>query len=162
MNSKFLYAATVAVSLISTLAMADEAPVSRSQVQAELHQAIVDGTLRRTEFDIQEPVRQAAVSTTSREQVAIELAQARQARKALVGPLANRTYNPYGTGVLQTSTLARADVKADVRAAQADGTLQRRTDYDDAVSPARRAVVPHAASPTLAQRLKARLSAAQS
>ena len=51
MNSKFLYAATVAVSLISTLAMADEAPPTRAQVNAEVQQARGNGTLQRTDYD---------------------------------------------------------------------------------------------------------------
>lgn len=51
MNSKLLYAATLAVSLISTLAMADEAPLTRAQVNAETQQAIANGTLRRTDYD---------------------------------------------------------------------------------------------------------------
>ena len=36
MNSKLLFAATVAVSLISTLALADEAQLTRAQVNADL------------------------------------------------------------------------------------------------------------------------------
>ena len=51
MNSKFLYVATLAVSLLSTLAMADEAVVSRSQVKAELSKAIANGTRQRTDDD---------------------------------------------------------------------------------------------------------------
>ena len=51
MNSKFLYVATIAVSLLSTLAMADQGVVSRSQVKAELSQAIANDTLQRTDYD---------------------------------------------------------------------------------------------------------------
>ena len=156
MNSKLLYAATIAVSLISTLAMADQAPVSRAQVSAELEQAIANGTLQRTDYDTGSYRPQVLVSTQTRAQVGVELAQARTARKALIGPDANRRYNPFGTQILETSTLARSEVKAEVRQAAASGTLQR-TDYDDAALIARRANA-HAASATFAQRIKAKFS----
>ena len=76
MNSKFLYAATVAVSLISSLAYADEAPVSREQVNAELRQAVANGTLQRTDYDTGSYRPQAVTSNVTRQQVAVELAQA--------------------------------------------------------------------------------------
>ena len=49
MNSKFLYAATLAVSLLGTLVMANEAPAgaapsTHTQVDAELATAIADAT----------------------------------------------------------------------------------------------------------------------
>jgi hypothetical protein len=44
MNSKFLYAATLAFALLSTLAMADEATLGRAQVVAVAQQAINNGT----------------------------------------------------------------------------------------------------------------------
>ena len=158
MNSKFLYAATVAVSLISSLAMADEAPVSRAQVNAELRQAIVDGTLQRSDYSADSYRSVATASTKTRAQVGVELAQAKAARAALVGPNANRTYNPSGTQVLETSTLARSEVKEELREAAANGTLQR-TDYDygDAAQVARSAKA-HAAGTALAQRVKAKFS----
>ena len=154
MNSKFLYAATVAVSLISSLAFADEAPVTRAQVNAETQQAIANGTLRRTDYDVGSYRPQAVTSTVTRQQVAIELAQAKQARKALVGPDANRTYNPFGTQIFETSTLARSEVKNEVLQAAQAGTLQR-TDYDDVASLTRKANQ-HAAAATFAQRFKAK------
>ena len=120
MNSKLLFAATIAISVLSsTVALADEAaPVTREQVKAELSQAIAHNTLQRTDYDADRtPV---AVSTRSRADVAIELAAAKTARKALRGPDANRTYNPYGTEVLAArSTLTRAEVKEDVLEAAA-------------------------------------------
>jgi len=162
MNSKFLYAATVAVSLISTLAMADEAPATRAQVNAELRQAIVDGTLQRSDYPADSYRVTGAASTTTRTQVAVELAQAKAARATLVGPDANRTYNPYGTKIHETSTLARSDVKEEVRELAASGTLQRTDyDYDDAALLARRAHA-HAASVIIAQRVKAKFSRPQS
>lgn len=156
MNSKFLYAATVAVSLISSLAFADEAPVTRAQVNAETQQAIANGTLRRTDYDVGSYRPQELTSNTTRQQVAVELAQAKQARKALVGPDANRTYNPFGTQIFETSTLARSEVKGEVLQAAKAGTLQR-TDYDDVASLTRKANQ-HAASATFAQRFKAKFA----
>ena len=154
MNSKLLFAATVAISVLSsTVALADEAaPVTREQVKAELAQAAANGTLQRTDYDADRtPV---AVSTRSRADVAIELAAAKTARKALRGPDANRTYNPYGTEVLAArSTLTRAEVKEDVLEAAAAGTLQR-TDYDDVAVAARRANQHTAAPAKFAQRVK--------
>lgn len=162
MNSKFLYAATIAVSLISTLAMADEAPLTRAQVNADVQQAIASGALQRTDYDSgsyrAEP--SAVSSGKSRAQVGIELAQAKAARATLIGPDANRTYNQFGTQIHDHSTLARSEVKSDVLAAAANGTLQR-TDYDDAASVARKAKQ-HEASATFAQRFKARFSKNQS
>jgi Domain of unknown function (DUF4148) len=160
MNSKFLYAATVAVSLISTLAMADEAPLTRAQVNAEVQQARANGTLQRTDYDSGSYRPEAVTSSTTRAQVGVELAQAQAARKGLVGPLANSRYNPYGAQVLQTSTLARSEVKNEVLAAAANGTLQR-TDYDDVASMTRQSKQ-HRASGTFAQRFKAKFAKDQS
>lgn len=138
MNSKFLYAATIAVSLVSTLAMADQAPVTRAQVNAETQQAIANGTLRRSDYDVGSYRPQATRSSVTREQVAVALAQDKLARQALIGPYSDRNYNPIGTQIFATSTLARSEVKNEVLQAQANGTLQR-TDYDDAASLARKA-----------------------
>ena len=137
MNARLLYAATIAVSLISTLAMAEQAPLTRAQVIADLQQARADGTLKRTDYDAYRQDR-AAVSTMTRAQVGIELADAQAERKTLIGPDADRNYNPAGTRIREVSTLARATVKEEVREAAANGTLQR-TDYDDTALLARRA-----------------------
>jgi hypothetical protein len=163
MNSKLLFAATVAISVLSSVAMADEAtaaePVTRAQVQSELADAIANKTLQRTDYDADRP--SAAVSTRTRADVAADLAVAKTARKALLGPDANRNYNPYGTEIFARSTLTRAEVKSEVLQAAAAGTLQR-TDYDDAAVAARRANQ-HTAAPTrLAQRVKALFSSKQS
>ncbi|HWI11298.1 MAG TPA: DUF4148 domain-containing protein [Burkholderiaceae bacterium] len=160
MNSKFLYAATVAISLISTFAMADEAPATRAQVNAELRQAIVDGTLQRSDYSADSYRLLARTSTKTRAQVGVELAQDKAARAALVGPDADRSYNPYGTQIHETSTLARSAVKEEVLEAAANGTLQR-TDYDDPALLARQARA-HAASAIFAQRLKAKFARPQS
>ena len=154
MNRKFLYAATVAVSLISTLAMADEAPLTRAQVNAEVQQARANGTLQRTDYISGAYRPEAVTSNVTRAQVGAELAQVKAARVGLVGPLTNSRYNPYGAEVLQTSTLARNGVKNEVRAAAVNGTLQR-TDYDDAALMARQSQQ-HRASGNFAQRFKAK------
>ena len=157
MNSKFLYAATLVVALVSTLAMADEAPVTRARVTADLQRAIADGTLQRTDYGYGSyRQNQATASAATRAQVGIELDQAKAARQTLIGPDANRNYNPYGTQIHAVSTRARAQVKNDVRQAAANGTLHR-TDYDDAALIARQ-VNAQAASATFAQRFKAKFS----
>jgi hypothetical protein len=163
MNSKFLYAATVAVSLISTLAMADEAQVTRAQVNAELRQAVANGTLQRSDYGPDaDRANPAGTSTKTRAQVGVELAQAKAARATLTGPDANRTFNPYGTRVHESSTLARSDVNEAVREAAANGTLQRTDyDYDDAAQVARNAKA-HAAGTAFAQRVKAKFPHKQS
>jgi Domain of unknown function (DUF4148) len=161
MNSKYLYAATVALSLLSTLAFAQEAaPLTRAQVNAETQQAIASGTIRRTDYD-QDFYRPQTTdhSTVTRAQVDTALAQDNLARKALVGPEADRNYNPDGTAALETSTLARSTVRNEVLAAAANGTLQR-TDYDDPALLARRANE-HVAGTHLAQRIKARFAKSQ-
>ena len=157
MNSKLLFAATVAISVVSSLAMADEAPVTRAQVKAELNQAIATHSLQ-TDYDTT-GVGFVAASQRTRADVVADIASSKAARKALVGPDRSATYNQFGTEILKQSTLTRAEVKNDVREAVAAGTLQR-TDYDDATLSARRAKQ-HAASGKFAQRVKAVFSRAE-
>lgn len=153
MNSKLLFAATVAISVISSVALADEAaPLTRAQVQAELKQAIATHTLPRTDYDAT-PNFIAGPSDRTRTDVVNDLAAAKTARKVLLGSDANRNYNPYGTEILNYSTLTRAEVKTEVLQAAAAGTLQR-TDYDDPAVVARRANQ-HVAPSKFAQRVKA-------
>jgi len=152
MNSKLLFAATIAISVLSTVAMADEAPLTRAQVKADLAQAVSTHTLQRTDYDTA-PSDVAGTSQRTRGDVVADLATAKAARKALIGPDANRTYNQFGTEILARSTLTRAEVKTEVLQAAAAGTLQR-TDYDDAAVAARRANQ-HVAPSKLAQRVKA-------
>lgn len=150
MNAKLLFAATVAVSLASTLAMADEAPLTRQQVVQELNQAAANGTLQKTDYDF-EKIDRATVSTKTRAQVVAELAAAKQASPLLVGDSAkSRLYNPYGTELLQPSTVTRAEIKADVVQAMRDGTLPR-TDYEYDQALVSRRVNAHSAKPILAQ-----------
>ena len=159
MNRKFLFAATIAVALLSTVAMADEAPaaaaatpLTRAQVSAELARATANGSLQRTDYDADARTF-AQPSTVSQAQVSADMVAATQSRKDLMGPDRNGSYNPFGAQVNARSTLARAAVKVDVRKAAANGTLQA-TDYDDAALVARR-VAAHAASVGTAQRIKA-------
>jgi hypothetical protein len=159
MNSKFLYVATIAVSLLSTLAMADEGAVSRTQVKAELSKAIANGTLQRTDYDADRNDT-AARSIQTRDEVVADLAAAKADRKRLKGPDANRIFNSSGTDIYRPSVVTRAEVKADVLQAAANGTLQR-TDYDDAALIARRAKA-HTASARFAQRVKAALAVSAS
>ena len=171
MNSKLLYAATLAVSLLGSLVMAGAAmaatdgPLSRAEVNADLAKARADGTLQRSDYPDAD-FRAAAVaagtafaSTQTRAQVATELAEANASRKALIGPTANRIYNPAGTEILRISTVTRAEVWAEVLQAAANGTLQR-TDCDDAALIARRANA-NIASQRFAQRVKAALAGHQ-
>ena len=152
MNSKLLFAATIAVSLLSTWAMAAEAQVTRAQVNADVRQAIATHTLQRTDYDVAPRGAEAALTKT-RAQVQAELIADNADRARLVGPNANRTFNPVGTQVLEPATLTRADVKTDALQAAAAGTL-RRSDYDGRPAAAQ-SVNARAAAQTLAQRVKA-------
>ena len=167
MNSKLLYVATLVVSLLGSLAVAGgamaatDAALTRAEVNADLAQARADGTLQRGDYPdayFHAPSR-APASTQTRAQVATELAKAKASRKALIGPDANRTYNPSGTEILRVSTVSRAEVRAEVLQAAANGSLQR-TDYDDATLVARRANA-HVASQRFTQRIKAALARRQ-
>lgn len=129
MNSKLLYAATVALALVSGLALADEGqPQSREQVAAAWNQAAADGSLRHNDYDY-DKVDARIASSRTRNEVVTEMLTSRP-DPALVGPLRSRTYNPGGMETLRVSTLPRADVKAQVLAAVRDGSL-RHSDYDD-------------------------------
>jgi hypothetical protein len=151
MNAKLLFAATVAVSLASTLAMADQGTVTRQQVIADLNQAAANGTLQKTDYDFDKADR-AVASTKTRDQVAAELAAAKRGSPLLVSQSdKSRNYNPFGTELRQTSTLTRAEVKADVVQAMRDGSLPR-TDYDYDQALVSRRINNHVAKPIFAQR----------
>ena len=129
MNAKLLYAATVAVALASSLAVAGEnQPLSREQVVADYKQAAADGSLRKNDYDF-DARDFSAVSTRTRAEVVADMKASRPG-KELIGPMRNRSFNPAGMEVLRVSTLPRAQVRAEVVAAIRDGTL-RHTDYDD-------------------------------
>jgi hypothetical protein len=155
MNAKLLFAATVAVSLASTLAMAaDQAPLTRAQVISELNQAAANGTLQKTDYDFARADNGAA-STKTREQVASELAAAKRPNPLLVSQSdKSRNYNQFGTELLRPSVVERAQVKAEVVQALRDGTLPR-TDYEFDQAFVARRVNNHAAAPTFAQRTTA-------
>jgi hypothetical protein len=149
MNAKLLFAATLAVALASSYAVAGEAkPLTRADVIADYQQAAASGTLRKNDYDF-DKYDFSAPSTRTRAEVVAEYDAAR-ADHRLIGPLRNRTYNPFGLEALRPSTLARAQVKADVIAARQDGSL-RRSDYEDVpVTVARRAHRNGAVAPVLA------------
>jgi Domain of unknown function (DUF4148) len=154
MNSKYLYAATLAVSLISTLAMAEEAPVTRAQVNAELSKAIANGTLQRTDYDPGTTVV-TTTSTLTRDQVSVAYLNAKAAKKSLNDSDASSTYNPFGSALRTPSPVTRAEVKSDVLQAAANGTLHHGDyDFDDSTRGVSRAKA-KTVSPTLAQRSKA-------
>ena len=158
MNAKLLFAATVAVSalatLASTVAMADEnnAPLTRAQVSAQLDQARASGTLQKTDYDFVAFDR-GQVSTRTRADVVAALA-AKPSPLLVGGSARSRLYNPFGTELLQASNLTRAQVKAETLEAVANGTLPRSDyDYDQALV-ARRASE-HVAKPILARLFRA-------
>ena len=129
MNARLLFAATVALSIASSYAIAaDTNPaLTRSQVVSELQQAAADGTLRKTDYaDGITPT--STGSGLSRSTVVAELATALATPK-LPGPLGNRTYNQNSSELLKPSVVSRAQVTYDLREAIAAGTLLR-TDYD--------------------------------
>ena len=94
----------------------------------------------------------AAVSSKTREQVASELAAARQPNPLIVSQSdKSRNYNPFGTELKRPSVVARAQVKAEVVQALRDGSLPR-TDYEYDQAVVARRISNHAAAPTFAQR----------
>ena len=116
MNAKILYAATVALALASSLAAAQESrPLTRAEVNKAWAEAAADGTLRKNDYDYDANDFKGP-STRSRAEVIAELRVPRD--PALIGPLANRSYNPGGMETLRVSTLPRAQVKAEVIAAR--------------------------------------------
>ena len=129
MNAKLLFAATVALSFVSTLVLAESVqPLTREQVRAEYAAAAANGTLRKNDYDYAAHDLD-VVSTLSRAQVVAELGASRSAHP-LVGPLRNRTYNQFGAELQRPAIYTRAEVNAEVLAARQDGTL-RSSDYDD-------------------------------
>lgn len=143
MNAKFLFAATVAVSALATFAsttvLADEinAPLTRAQVTAQLEQARANGTLQTTDYDFGAAGRSQSPSL-SRSEVLATLAAKPNALLAN-SSARSRSYNPFGTELIQASTLTRAAVKTETLEAVANGTLPR-TDYEyDQSQVARRA-----------------------
>ena len=151
MNAKLLYAATIALALASSLAVAQEAqPLTRAEVNKAWAQAKADGTLRKNDYDYDAQDFK-ATSTRNRADVVAELKAPRD--PALIGPLRNRSYNPGGMETLRASTLPREQVNADVLAAVRDGTL-RRTDYDDEVVQTARRVPARTPAPVLAGKTK--------
>lgn len=148
MNSKFLYVATVALALASSLAMADDGQaLTRDQVANDWNQAAADGTLRKNDYDY-DKFDARVLSSRTRDEVVADM-KASRPNQALVGPLRNRTFNPAGMETLRVSTTPRAEVKAQVVAAVRDGTL-RHSDYDDVPVRTAHRVTERVAAPVLA------------
>ncbi len=149
MNAKILFTATLAIALVSSLALAGEVQpaATRAEVVADLQKARADGMLRRNDYDYDardfgtQPGR-------ARQDVIAEMRAPRD--KMLVGSTArSRSYNPYGSELLRMKTVPRAQVKADVLSAMRDGTL-RRSDYEDVPVRATRRLADPAGAPILA------------
>ncbi|MEQ1685519.1 MAG: DUF4148 domain-containing protein [Burkholderiaceae bacterium] len=154
MNAKFLFAATVAVSALATFAsttvLADEinAPLTRAQVTAQLEQARANGTLQKTDYDFGAAARSESPAV-SRSDVLATLA-AKPSALLANSSARNRSYNPFGTELIQASTVSRAAVKTETREAVANGTLPR-TDYEYDQSQVARRAVDKNAKPILAR-----------
>ncbi len=120
MNSKILYIATLALSLASTLALADQdAPLTRAQVQAQARQAAADGTLHAAEYYLRFYGDTPTQSNLTRAQVQ---AQAQQAEADGTLHAAEYYLRFYGNAPTQ-SEVTRAQVQAQAQQAAADGTL---------------------------------------
>jgi hypothetical protein len=122
MNAKFLFATTMGLALASSLALADEAPITRAAVIADYQQAARAGQLHRGEYADELASRAAPGSQVPRAQVLAELKTPRDPR--LIGPLLSRNYNQFGTETMREPIYSRADVKADVLQARAEHTLR--------------------------------------
>jgi hypothetical protein len=122
MNTKLLFATTMALAAASTCALADQAPVSRAAVTADTQQAARAGKLHRTDYDDELAARPAPGSQTTRKDVVAKLKAPRDAR--IVGPLRSGSYNPWGTETMRDPIYARAEVKAEVLEARAEHTLR--------------------------------------
>ena len=157
MNAKLLFAATVAVSALATFAsttvLADEihTPLSRAQVTAQLEQARADGTLQKTDYDFNNAGR-AQGAALSRADVAATLA-AKPSPLLANSSARSSIYNPFGTELIQASTVTRAAVKAETLEAVANGTLPR-TDYEYDQNVLARRANDKAAKPILARLLR--------
>ena len=153
MNAKLLFTATLAVSalsLVSTVAMAegDTGPRTRAEVQG---QAGRGDALARGELYGQSTSTVAPVSTLRRADV-IAAANADRLSRPYGSNVGERSSEPAWFAAPSSSTLARAEVKADVRHAIADGTLPRNGEgysgrIDGTANPSR-AARPHLALAT--------------
>ena len=149
MNAKLLFTATLTLALASTLALAGEpGTLTRAEVVADYQNAAAAGMLRKNDYDF-DKYDVVGAPERSRAEVVAEMATARAAN-TIIGPLRNRSYNPFGGETLRVSTVDRASVRADVLAAIHDGTL-RRSDYDDLPIRAVRRTVSPVERPILAR-----------
>ena len=163
MNAKLLFAATLALAVASSFAQAADntAPLTRAQVKAEVQRAIADGTLPRTEYGLTYGVRDGfAPSTATRAQVVADLQAAQRTDGYRTVRASDYNIYPADLNASRASTLTRAEVKAEVAQAIADGTLPVSDYADDNQFAARHARAPAVkrGGPTLAQRVKAVLT----
>lgn len=129
MTPKVLFTTTLALALLSSVAMAEDSkPLTRAAVVADYQRAAADGTLRKTDYD-DDTHEQVRADAATRAQVVADMTVSRTGNK-LVGPMRSRTYNPYGSEMLRPSVVTRHEVKTQVVGAMRDGSL-RRSDYDD-------------------------------
>jgi hypothetical protein len=135
MNTKLLYAATLSLALASSYALADDAPLGRADGIAQAQQAAKSGAPHRTDWDDELAARPAAGSSIGRDKVLAALKAPADAR--LVGPLRNKSYNPYGTETMRAPAVSRAEVKTQVLEARADGTLRPAGEAESPVVAAR-------------------------
>jgi hypothetical protein len=123
---------TKAIAAILTLASvatvhaqaAQAAPLTRAGVIADFQEARAAGQLHRSDWNDELASRAPAGSIQTRKDVIAQYEGAKVARRALPGPLASRNYNPYGAEILKPDVATRAEVKAQVLVARAQGMLQ--------------------------------------
>ena len=147
MNAKLLFATTMGLALASTLALADDAPVTRAAVIADYQQAAGAGQLHRNDYADELASRPAPESEAARAQVLAALKAPRDPR--LVGPLRNRSYNQFGTDLMREPIYSRADVKVDVLQARTEHTLRPAGEAGDQYAEA----TPRREAPALLARL---------
>lgn len=115
MNTKFLVAATLAASFASGLALAGEAnqPLNGAQAVA----ARGDAPLDMNHYNVFERGNAAASLTRAQVVAAIPAKSA--------GSPDSDSYSAFGTQASQSSTVSKAQVKAELGQALADGAVQR-------------------------------------
>ena len=141
MNAKLLISTSMGLALASSLALAEEAPITRAAVITDYQQAARAGQLHRNDYADELASRPPQGSHVMRERVVAELKSPTDPR--LVGPLRNRTYNQFGTELMDNPIYTRAEVKADVLQARSEHALRPAGESDDLpVAATRRREVP--------------------
>ena len=122
MNAKLLFATTMGLALACSFSLAEESTITRAAVIADYQQAARAGQLHRNDYADELASRPPQGSQVAREEVVAKLKSPTDPR--LVGPLRNRTYNPFGTELMQDPIYSRAEVKADVLQARSEHALR--------------------------------------